>query len=234
MPRTVLPFPVLPGKSRDDIVSIAEEFRRRPDEYRESRRRLGVTLERAYQQTTPMGSFVVAYVESERDFGAQTAALVQSDLDIDKFFVRAIKEIHGVDLTQPPQGPPPETIGEWIDTQVKERRRGMAFCAPVKPVAEDRGRSFIQDAFSRPAMTESRRALGQNMEIVTLVHTPNGPVAAVYLEGNDPWDGNRRFAASSSDFDAWFKNELKSICPPFIDFWQPVPGVEEVFDSRAL
>jgi hypothetical protein len=59
-------------------------------------------------------------------------------------------------------------------------------------------------------------------------------VAAVYLEGQDPWEGNRRFAASTSPFDSWFKDELKNIFPPYIDFWQPVPGVEELFDSEKI
>jgi hypothetical protein len=234
MARVAVPFPVVPGKTADDAKSIAEEFRRRPDEYAASRRRLGVTLERVYLQTTPMGMFVVAYVESGAGFGQAMGAVGQSDLDLDKYFVRAVKEIHGVDLTQPPQGQPPETVGEWVDPQVTERRKGMAFCAPLIPGTEEQGRAFCRDAFSRPEMTESRRALQENVEVVTLVETPNGPAAAVYLEGKDPWEGNRRFAASTSTFDTWFKDELRKIFPPMIDFGQPVPGVEEIFDSAGL
>jgi hypothetical protein len=234
MARTVLPFPALPGKTRDDLLTIAEEFKRRPAVYAESRRQLGVKVERAYLQTTPKGMFVVAYVESTTEPGAEVAAMAQSDLDIDKFFVRNVRELHGIDLTQPPQGPPPETVGEWVDPQVTERRRGMAFCAPLIAGAEDRAGAFIKDAFSRPGMTESRRALGDNVEVVTIIRTPNGPVGAVYLEGNDPWEANRGFAASTSEFDTWFKNEIKSLFPPFIDFGQPVPGVEEIFDSATI
>lgn len=234
MARVALPFPVVPGKTADEVKSVAEEFKRRPDEYAESRRRLEVTLERAYLQTTPAGMFVVAYVEGDADFGQTFPALARSDLDIDKYFVRSLKEIHGVDVTQPPQGPPPETVGEWVDPKVTQRRRGMGFTAPLIPGAEDQARSFSRDAYNRTEMTESRRALGQNVEVVTLVRTPEGPVAAVYLEGEDPQEGNRRFAASTSAFDTWFKNELRTIFPPFVDFWQPVPGVEEIFDSARL
>ncbi len=125
-------------------------------------------------------------------------------------------------------------MGEWVDAQVTERRKGMAFCGPLIPGTEDQGRAFCRDAFSRPEMTESRRALQQNFDVVTVVQTPQGPVAAIYLEGEDPWEGNRRFAASTSTFDAWFKGELAKIFPPFIDFGQPIPGVEEIFDSTAL
>jgi hypothetical protein len=61
MHSSVMVFPVLPGK---DPRTIADEMRSRPREYEESRRRLGITLERAYLQHTPMGDFVTAYTES--------------------------------------------------------------------------------------------------------------------------------------------------------------------------
>jgi hypothetical protein len=64
--------------------------------------------------------------------------------------------------------------------------------------------------------------------------TPQGDVVAVYLEGEDPFEGNRRFAASTAPYDVWFKDELKKISPPYIDFNQPVPGIEQIFDSEAI
>jgi hypothetical protein len=110
----------------------------------------------------------------------------------------------------------------------------MAFSAPAIPGTEDQGRAFGRDAYSRPEMTESRRALRLNVDVVTLIETPQGPVVSVYIEGEDPWEGNRQFAASTSPFDLWFKDELKKLFPPFIDFGQPVPGVEEMFDSAEI
>lgn len=83
-------------------------------------------------------------------------------------------------------------------------------------------------------MTTSRRALRQNVEVVTLSDTPQGPVAAIYLEGEDPNEGNRTFAASTEPFDVAFKHELSTLFPPFVDFNQPIEGVTEIFDSLAL
>ena len=83
-------------------------------------------------------------------------------------------------------------------------------------------------------MTTSRRALDQNVEVVTLTETPQGPICGIYIEGTDPFEGNRTFAASTEPFDVAFKQELKTLFPPFIDFNQPVPGVAEIFDSHAL
>jgi hypothetical protein len=232
MNRYVLPFPILPGK---DPRVLADELQRRPSEYTESRRKQGVTMERSYVQTTPMGQFLVSYLETTGTFAEASAVLAQSTLDIDKFFRDQVLELHGIDLTAPaPPGPPPETVGAWFDPEVRERRRGLAFSAPVNPGSEDADRAFIQDAFSRPEMTASRRALGNNAEVVTAVATPQGTVVGVYLEGNDPAEANRRFAASTQPFDVWFKGELKKVHPAFIDFNQPVPGIEEIFDSETI
>jgi hypothetical protein len=234
MTRIAVPFPVLPGKGESDIHKIAERFKAKPRAYRESRRNAGITLERAYWQHTPMGDFVVAYVESNKSPAETLAAMGQDTSELGRWFVETVKEVHGVDISQPPAGPPPETIGEWVDSQVKERRRGMAFSAPLIPGTEDIGRSFTADAFRQDGMTRSRRAIGDSIEVVTISHSPQGPVAAVYIEGDDPFAANAKFAVSNDPFDVWFREQLKTIFPPFIDFSQPVPGITEIFDSEAL
>ena len=234
MARIALPFPALPGKTEEDLLRIARHFEANPAEYAESRRRSGVTLERAYLQKTPMGMFVVAYQETTGSVADTMAALAQSTLAIDRFFVDAVKDLHGIDLTQPMPGPEPEVVGEWVDPAVTERGRGMAFSAPMIPGTEDRGRAWAKETFASDGMTTSRRALGGSLEVVTLLQTPEGPVCAVYVEGKDPFEANRRFAASTDPFDVAFKEELTHLFPPFIDFSEPVPGITEIFDSRTV
>ena len=233
--RYVLPFPVAPGKSDEDAASVAEYFKANMDEYRESRKRLGTTMERAYLQPTPMGSIVIGYVEGQRPFGEWIQAIVTSDLEIDRRFVAMVADIHGVDVRQPPAGPPPETIGEWVDPDVTTRGKGLAFVVPVLPGMDDAGKAFTHEAFvtRRAEMTESRRAIDQNVEVVTLSVTPMGSMACGYLEGTDPVDGNRRFAASTRPFDVWFKEQLKGLFPPNIDFNEPLPPITELFDYVA-
>ncbi len=70
--------------------------------------------------------------------------------------------------------------------------------------------------------------------MATLLQTPMGPIAAAYLEGIDPYEANRRFAASAAPFDASFKEELRTIFPAAVDFSKPVEGVEEIFDSTRV
>lgn len=235
MARGALAFPVLPGKTEADIRSIAERFKADPKAYWESRNAMGCTLERAYWQNTPMGDFVVAYVESSAPTVAESfgrAAMDQTAMG--KFFREKVLEVHGVDLTQPPAGPPPEIVAEWTDPEVTKRGKGFAFCAPLIPEMESYAREWAADAFARDGMTESRRSRGQCLEIVTLMQTPQGPVTAIYLEGKDPEEANRDFASSTNEFDVWFKENLAKIYPPFIDFSQPVPGISEIFDSETI
>ena len=236
MARYVLPFPVLPGKTDDEVKAAGKEFNSRATEYKESRKRAGVTFERAYLMKTPMGNFVIAYVEGSKSYGETFAAYADPSLEINHFFADVVKRVHGVDITKPPAGPPPETVGEWTDPQVTTRKKGLAFAAPLLPGKMDAGREFMKQAFVNRAsdQTASRRALKINVEVVTAMSTPMGDFVSVYLEGDDPVEGNRMFAASQTPYDRWFKDELKKIFPPEVDFDKPVPGVEEFFDSLKV
>jgi len=234
MQQEVLVFPLLPGKTEADARRIGDEFMRRPAEYRESRRQLGVTLERAYLQTTPMGMFVVVYGESDNGFENVSEILAKSDLPIDKFFVENVLDLHGVDFSVPMPGPGPETLAVWNDPEVTQRGDGFAFCAPTLPGTADAGRAFSKDAYSRPELAKSRRAKGVHREVVTRLESPHGDIIAVYTEGDDPRAGNAQFAASQDSFDAWFKDQLRGLFPPEIDFSQPVQGVVEIFDSNTI
>jgi hypothetical protein len=229
--RAAMVFPVLPGK---DAREIANELKSRPREYAESRKRLGITMERVYQQHTPMGDYVVVYFEADGDMIEKFAKVPSSDLDIDRYFVKAVKEIHGVDLTQPMQGPPPETVAEWSDPMARGRGQGMAFCMPIIPGQTERARSFARDAYGRDEFTASRRKLRGSREVATLNPTPHGDLIAVYVEGDDPQRGNADFASSQEPFDLWFKEQLTAIFPPQIDFTKPIEGVEEILDSAKI
>ena len=231
MSRTALVFPVLPGK---DARDMATELKSRPREYEQSRRRLGITMERAYLQHTPMGDFVTAYIEAEGDALEIFTKMATSDLDIDRYFVKASKEIHGADVSQPLPGPAPETVAAWVDPAARGRGRGMAFCAPLTPGETDRAKAFVADAYHRDEFTASRRRLNVSEELITLHSTPQGDLVGIYIEGDDPVKGNEGFAASREPFDVWFKEQLTKIFPAAIDFSKPVEGIEEIFDSTRV
>jgi hypothetical protein len=191
-------------------------------------------MERAYQQHTPMGDYVTAYIEAEGDVLEVFAKLPLSELPIDRYFVKAVKEIHGADLTQPAPGLLRETVAAWSDPTAKGRGRGMAFCAPLAPGKTARARAFVADAYHRKEFTASRRRLSVSVELITLHSTPRGDLVGIYIEGADPVKGNAGFAASEEPFDLWFKEQLTKIFPSSIDFSKPVEGVEEILDSTEI
>ena len=234
MSQSLLAFPVLPGKTDDDVKLSANEFRAKPREYEASRRRAGITLERAYLQKTPMGDFVVSYIESSLDFAATVRLMAESDLAIDGFFARTTREVHGVDMSQVLQGPLPETVGVWFDPHVTSRGRGLAFCAPLIPDAVATAKAMLGQELTWKEFGQSRRAKDQNIEVAGLLTTPQGPMGTFYLEGADPVEAIRRFAVSERPYDLRFKGLLKKVFLPISDFSQALAGIEEIFDSTQV
>jgi hypothetical protein len=227
--RAVMPFPVMPGK---DARVIADHLKAHPDQYREDRGNAGVILERAYLQKTPMGDFVVAHWETQNDLGETIKAIGASRTEIGRWFVEQVREIHGADLTQP-MAQLPELIAEWIDPQVSEIREGVAFCGPILPDRVDAMRAWGKKTYGSEALAASRRRHGFNKDIVMLTLSPQGPFAAVYIEGRDVHAADRSLLQSEDPFDVEFFESLKSIFPPSVDLKQPI-DVTEIFDSTKL
>lgn len=233
MPSIGFAFPVQPGKEQI-IREVSNELRTRRSEFQQSRQRAGVSLERAYLQKAPDGSsLVVAYVEAQGGFSDVVRSYLGSDLELDRYFIQKNSEATGIDFAAGPQGPEPEVVGEWVASGPTERQRGLAFAAPLQPGMTEVARRFAQEAYvtRKAEMAESRSAKGLIREMVFLNQTPAGDLVVVYLEGADPVEANRQFAASSTVFDRWFKDQCKQIFPPFVDFDQPVPPNEEMFSS---
>jgi Family of unknown function (DUF6176) len=232
MPSFGLAFPVLAGKEAQ-AREVGTRLREQRAEYEQSRQRVGVSFERAYLQRNPDGtSLVVGYLEAGRGFGEVMQALLTSDLPLDRYFIDKNQEVTGLDFRAGPAGSDPELVGEYV-SGAGPRGKGLAFAAPLQPGKTDAARQFAREAYvsRRAELAESRSAKGLTREAVFLNQTPNGDVVVVYLEGTDPVEGNRQFAASSSPFDRWFKDRCKEIFPPYIDFDQPVPPNEEIFSS---
>ena len=232
MHRFAFAVPELPGK---DSRSVPAFVKSRFEEYVASRRRLGTTMERVYRMQTPMGVFAIAYIEAARPFGDTLKGMATSQDPFDKEFTRRLADVHGLDPSGPPPGAGPELLADWWDLDVKERRRGLAFVAPVAPGKTAEGRRFATTAL-RDRVQEfaaSRRALGQNGEAIFLNATPQGDFICVYLEGRDPAKANREFAAARGAFDVWFKGECRKVFPANIDFDQPLPPIEQIHDWKA-
>ena len=224
--------PILPGKEDLATKHSIEEIRRRMPEYEQSRHRAGVTMERVYLQTNPDGSkLFVIYVEAAGDAPDVIGTFATSGSSFDEWFLDVNQEITGIDFRQPAPDGGPEHVASWADPG-GTRGAGLAFALPLLPGKAGALRAWAREAFDsrRQELTESRLALGQTREEVFLNSSPAGDVAVAYLEGKDPVQANREFAASAATYDRWFKDRLKELFPPFIDFDRPVSANETVWD----
>lgn len=222
----------MPGND-GELAGIARYLSEHRAEYEESRRRSGVTMERAYAMRTPGGTIVTAYIEATGDPGSTIQAQVSSTLPIDKWFFATLAGIHGIDFTKPPAGPPPELLFDWVDPQVTRRDPGIAFTAPIAQGKIDQGRAFAKEAFVTRVneLTDSRRRIRGTHEFAMLSHTPMGAFVSVYIEGQDPREANRAFARSTSPFDVWFKKEAGDVLAQ--DFGQPLPPIDTIWEWSA-
>jgi hypothetical protein len=221
-------LPILPGKT--DLIARAMPTRLRAHaaEYERSRQRAGGTFEQIFVMHAPTGDVAVYYEEADRGFGEALGALVASDAPIDRWVLDTLKEAHGVDLRQPPAGPPPEILYGW-DAPGAPRGRGLAFAAPIRPGKTDALRRFFAEALGprREEFARSRMALGLTAERAYLLRSPQGDLLCVYLAGADPVAANAGFARSTAPYDVWFKEQCAEIFP--VDFSQPLPPIEQIW-----
>jgi hypothetical protein len=101
--------PILPGKEQvhKDVMREATGPRR-PD-YEEWRRKLGITREAVWHQQTPQGTVAIVYLEADNPQQA-LQSMGSSSEPIAQWFRQCVQEVHGLDLSQPPPGPPPEQV----------------------------------------------------------------------------------------------------------------------------
>ena len=73
--------------------------------------RAGTTRETWALQETPMGSFILVWFEG--DVEKPFADLATNDSDFMTWFRGRVLDVTGVDLSAPPDGPPPAVLVDW-------------------------------------------------------------------------------------------------------------------------
>jgi hypothetical protein len=104
--------PIKPEAVERNREFAAELNGPRKTEFEASRTKLGITSEQVWMQETPLGIMSVVYLEAE-DIGAALAGLSTSQDPFLQWWRGQILEIHGIDLTKPPAGPPNEQIMDF-------------------------------------------------------------------------------------------------------------------------
>jgi hypothetical protein len=100
MAEIVFAVPVLPGMEELDRRTLDEMADSRRDEYEAALREAGITRQAVWHQETPDGTIALVYIEADNSDAAQRFSA--SDADISRWFVERMKEVHGIDVSQPP------------------------------------------------------------------------------------------------------------------------------------
>lgn len=102
-------LPILPGKS-DAIRKMFKAAKEEKwQEYVQSQKRAGVTMERDFIQPSPMGDMLIFYLESD-DFNKTFSEFGASMDPFDIWIKNGLKDATGVDFSQPQSGPLPEQV----------------------------------------------------------------------------------------------------------------------------
>jgi len=102
--------PILRGKTEAMRRLAAESSGARRGEMEEFQRRVGITRQMVWLEQTPQGDMAVVYLEAD-DPGRMYQELASSDRPFDRWYLQQLKEIHGIDPSEPP--PPNELVFDW-------------------------------------------------------------------------------------------------------------------------
>lgn len=107
----------------------------------------------------------------------------------------------------------------------------MAFAVPVLPGKEDEHRQLDEELMGsrRPEYTASRKRLGIHREASWHQQTPDGTLALIYIEADDPGAAMAGMGSSDDPFDVWFRGRVSDIFG--IDLSQPGPPLSQGLDA---
>jgi hypothetical protein len=105
-------FPILPGKEQAgrDFAAACMGERRKGFETLQTTSR--VTRETWTLQETPMGSFMLVWFEAP-DIEKAFTDLATAGNEFNTWFLGQVKDVTGVDLSAPPETPPPDVLVDW-------------------------------------------------------------------------------------------------------------------------
>jgi hypothetical protein len=104
-------FPILEGREDAARAFAAETTGARAAEFAALQARSNITRETWAMQATPMGSFMVVWFEG--DVEKAFSDLATDNGEFTTWFRSQVKEVTGVDLAAPPEGPLPAVLVDW-------------------------------------------------------------------------------------------------------------------------
>ena len=90
---------------------------------------------------------------------------------------------------------------------------GFAFSIPIVPGKEELDRRTFDEMLGarREEYEAALENAGLTRQTVWHQETPDGTVAVVYVEGDDPVAGVAQFGSSGEPLNAWFREKMKEV-----------------------
>jgi hypothetical protein len=109
----------------------------------------------------------------------------------------------------------------------------VALVVPLLPGKTEDHRQLCEEIVGarREEYEASRQRLGITREAAWHQETPDGTVAVICVEADDPRSAARGMGTSSDPFDVWFRERVRDIHG--IDLASPAPLPEQVLDYKT-
>jgi hypothetical protein len=104
-------FPIQAGKEDAARAFAAAVLGARKADFAALQARSNITRETWAMQETPMGNVMVVWFEGDVEKAFQDLAVDNSEFVV--WFRAQVKDVTGVDLAAPPEGPLPEVLVDW-------------------------------------------------------------------------------------------------------------------------
>jgi hypothetical protein len=209
MSSTAIVFHIVPGMTPKVIDFVREALGPRLAEHEESRRRLGITLEKAWIETSNEGDILVFYFEGD-DMDTAMSMLGESDHAYDLWFREKMFALTGADLCDFRLVSPSSLVFEAPGRLSEGTVASVATAFPVLP-GRDEDLIKLLDELSGPRRQEYIEYMGRYGligERFYLERRPDGEKVVLYAEGDDPAGAISVFARSSHPFDVWLREEM--------------------------
>jgi hypothetical protein len=109
----------------------------------------------------------------------------------------------------------------------------FAFAIPVLPGKEELDRKTLGEmrGARRDEYEAAARRAGITRQIVWHQQSPEGTIAVVYVEADNPAAALGEFGSSDEPFNSWFRDQMKEVHG--VDISEPGPPAEKVFDAKT-
>ncbi|MCW2920604.1 MAG: hypothetical protein JWL76_478 [Thermoleophilia bacterium] len=204
----------------------------RREEAETSRRAAGLDREQVFLQPTPMGDVAVIVWETN-DFAKVSKHFGTDTSDFGAWFRSSLETFHGFDIAKVDM-PTPVLVDEWKDATWTHGLDSWAFMFPVKDVAA--WKTFVGELLGarREEFSSTRLAFGVKRASFFQVHTPNGPLAVQYIQGEAGAfpKAAEATATSTEPLYTWWREQMQAVAAVPM-FQGSTPMVEELIDFQV-